>query len=899
MEAYLPSSDDEGEDEGALSCALHDAAEAGDLEVLGRLLHVLTAPLEDLDPQLVALRSGPSALNIDDRDSDRCTPLHLAIINGHLECMVALLQAGASSTIAVEGSPALHAAVVMGGLPAHRSFCLEAVPKLLTFGADPCLRDDNGRLALHWAAELGLMEVVEQLLPAYRSQTAVILERAAGRASALTAAGDADAAAALLKEAQLPPAVEVQDKQGCTPLHAAAAGGHWATLELLLKRAEHPDRAVQLASRVGQLPLHSAAQAGSLNCAALLCHAAPGSKSVRDRRDHTPADLARRRGHKELAFHLSTDSEEPPLTWREQPASAGQERQSAAQRTVILAPSACLQHLTAPEPYSRSAPELPPENVARLHVLTHPERGALRAAEFASVSWDTSDLPAKIADVLRVHDWPYLRLLQAKAAALPEAGPGSIGHLDGDTAISRGTFAAALAAAGSVCQAVDAVVTKQASNVFCAIRPPGHHAGPAGVVTCENDPHGSHGFCLLNNIAIGAAYAVNVYRHRGVRRVAILDFDVHHGNGTEACVEAVAPSVARHTFKTPWSEGVQAFPVWRPWLDADDAEHVLFASVQGYGPKHPSMPGSWVYPASGATVDSRPPQHPSDPQAADTDSGATAAVKEDPDMEFSQPPGPDVTPGGPRIINVGVPGPGGNVPLWRRSWRDKILPAVVRFKPDIIFISAGFDAHKKDDINFRYIGIAEKEYEWLTDQIVQVANLCCQGRVVSALEGGYRIQGGPVSAFSRSVAAHVRALARPHTQTWSPADAECERTKEKERAAAVAARQAALEAKQAAATAAAAAAEAAAAASTAATAAAAAAESAPDGAAPVPGDAAAEEQATPVAAGDSGEAAAAPASLEAAADPESEPPSSKRRRRGGVVDYVALNAKLEADAAHS
>lgn len=96
----------------------------------------------------------------------------------------------------------------------------------------------------------------------------------------------------------------------------------------------------------------------------------------------------------------------------------------------------------------------------------------------------------------------------------------------------------------------------------------------------------------------------------------------------------------------------------------------------------------------------------------------------------------------------------------------------MRFKPDIIFISAGFDAHKKDDINFRYIGIAEKEYEWLTDQIVQVANLCCQGRVVSALEGGYRIQGGPVSAFSRSVAAHVRALARPHTQTWSPADAE-------------------------------------------------------------------------------------------------------------------------------
>ena len=96
--------------------------------------------------------------------------------------------------------------------------------------------------------------------------------------------------------------------------------------------------------------------------------------------------------------------------------------------------------------------------------------------------------------------------------------------------------------------------------------------------------------------------------------------------------------------------------------------------------------------------------------------------------------------------------------MWRRAWRDKILPAVADFKPDFIIVSAGFDAHRKDELNYRYIGVTERDYYWLTQQIVALANTVCNGRVVSALEGGYRIQGGIVSAFSRSVAAHVRAL---------------------------------------------------------------------------------------------------------------------------------------------
>ncbi|CAN0326945.1 unnamed protein product, partial [Discosporangium mesarthrocarpum] len=113
---------------------------------------------------------------------------------------------------------------------------------------------------------------------------------------------------------------------------------------------------------------------------------------------------------------------------------------------------------------------------------------------------------------------------------------------------------------------------------------------------------------------------------------------------------------------------------------------------------------------------------------------------------------------------------------WRDVYRHEVFPRLAAFNPDLIMVSAGFDAHRKDTINMGYIGLREEDYEWVTDQLVQVANKCCQGRVVSVLEGGYRIQGGVVSAFGRSVAGHVRALLNGCTsrQEWSKADAEWE-----------------------------------------------------------------------------------------------------------------------------
>ena len=144
-----------------------------------------------------------------------------------------------------------------------------------------------------------------------------------------------------------------------------------------------------------------------------------------------------------------------------------------------------------------------------------------------------------------------------------------------------------------------------ATAAFCAVRPPGHHAGPTGVTPCANDPAGSHGFCLLNNVAIGAAYALAT--RADVARVAILDFDVHHGNGTQACVAGVVPSLARIPFATPYCDGSVSVPTYKPWSGWDDAGRVLFASVQGYGHKEPTGAAGLVYPGSGGTCDTLAP----------------------------------------------------------------------------------------------------------------------------------------------------------------------------------------------------------------------------------------------------------------------------------------------------
>lgn len=346
------------------------------------------------------------------------------------------------------------------------------------------------------------------------------------------------------------------------------------------------------------------------------------------------------------------------------------------------------------------------------------------------------------------------------ASSIPDH-PNAIANLDADTALSHWSFEAAMRAAGSVCEAVDRVVSgERIRNAFCAVRPPGHHAGPRGIVRCANDPEGgSHGFCLLNNVCIGAAYARSIYRHEGISKVAIIDFDVHHGNGTEAIVRNLVPTLEKGSVRTPFAFGELSTSVYRPWLDETDIQNVFFASTHGYGNRGYDQPG-WFYPASGKTHTSESISHPSmidNPNLSEFLLSQTWT-------RMSEETRTDCC----KIVNVGFdlpPEDEDQTARWmkqrldlRDAYRKNVFPALREFDPDLIFISAGFDAHRRDTMNFGYVGMIEEDYEWLTEQLVKISNTCCNGRVVSVLEGGYKIHGGIVSPFARSVASHVRAL---------------------------------------------------------------------------------------------------------------------------------------------
>eukprot|EP00811_Abedinium_folium_P023131 NODE_3264_length_2064_cov_2.716572.p1 GENE.NODE_3264_length_2064_cov_2.716572~~NODE_3264_length_2064_cov_2.716572.p1 ORF type:complete len:396 (-),score=95.13 NODE_3264_length_2064_cov_2.716572:582-1769(-) len=287
----------------------------------------------------------------------------------------------------------------------------------------------------------------------------------------------------------------------------------------------------------------------------------------------------------------------------------------------------------------------------------------------------------------------------------------------GDTKVTCESWRAALRACGAVITAVDLVSSGKARNAFCAVRPPGHHLGPSGACTrrdLDDDPEGSQGFCLLNNAAIGAAYARCV--HRGtIRKVAIVDFDVHHGNGTEAVVRNLRQKPMRTVApKTMFLRGVTAEitvsapPSCKPWLEPEsDAEDVFFASIH--------LCGGDFFPGTGAEC-----------------------------QELK-----------PNVINVALQLDSTSADF-RAGLRDRIIPQLLAFDPDMIFISAGFDGHEDDLIG--RCRCVEEDYVWATQQLLSVANRCCQGRVVSVLEGGYNTRAGTLSPFAQCVACHVQTL---------------------------------------------------------------------------------------------------------------------------------------------
>jgi hypothetical protein len=192
-------------------------------------------------------------------------------------------------------------------------------------------------------------------------------------------------------------------------------------------------------------------------------------------------------------------------------------------------------------------------------------------------------------------------------------------------------------------------------------------------------------------------------------------------------------------------------------------DNVFFASTHGYGPRdrqiHPgAVQGGWFYPASGKTYKSKSLSSPSDIE--------TPNLSEFLMSQTWSRLGDEYRLNCCKIIDVGLSLPAKDDSYnhglqrleLRDSYRKNVIPALLDFDPDMIFISAGFDAHRKDTMNFGYVGMIEEDYEWLTEQLVKVANTCCDGRIVSVLEGGYKIHGGIISPFARSVASHLRGL---------------------------------------------------------------------------------------------------------------------------------------------
>ncbi|WP_395017980.1 histone deacetylase family protein [Dongia sp.] len=303
--------------------------------------------------------------------------------------------------------------------------------------------------------------------------------------------------------------------------------------------------------------------------------------------------------------------------------------------TALYTHAACLQHDTGPGH---------PERIQRLGAVLQ----AVKGPEFSDVVWREAPL-AEIAQIERVHDADYVR---HALASVPEQG---WVQLDGDTVMSPGSGEAALRAAGAVAAAVGAVVRGDFNNAFCAVRPPGHHA--------ERDM--AMGFCIFNNVAIGAAEARSVH---GLSRVAVMDFDVHHGNGTQ------------HMF--------------------DHDPGLFFASTH-------QMP---LYPGTGAMGER----------------------------------------GVGNIVNAPLP-PGAGSEEFRAAMETVVLPAIESFRPELILISAGFDAHRRDPL--AALEFESEDYHWATARLCALAESCCGGRVVSTLEGGYDL-----AALGESAAAHLAAL---------------------------------------------------------------------------------------------------------------------------------------------
>ena len=291
--------------------------------------------------------------------------------------------------------------------------------------------------------------------------------------------------------------------------------------------------------------------------------------------------------------------------------------------------------------------------------------------------------------------------------------------MDVDTYINKYSYQNIYNTTGCVFEAIDLVMKKAATNAFALIRPPGHHAGYYGPV--ENTFEPSNGFCIVNNVAIGAAYAKYKYNEI-IKKIAIVDIDVHHGNGTEEIIEMLNFKNFSKPFNYEKICGVKIEDKRSiNWYDFDDSKNVLFISTHLYDKNKPDN----FYPYSGSE-------------------------------EKNTPKDSDIYPGG--IYNIPLELKKNYPYEYRNILRTKIIPRLYKFKPDIIFVSAGFDGHRMEAINQQKMLLQEHDFAYIAEQIQFVANKFCNGRLVAVLEGGYNANTGIISPFAQSVYAFTRHL---------------------------------------------------------------------------------------------------------------------------------------------
>lgn len=622
-------------------------------------------------------------------DLEGFIPYHYSLIYSKSDCVALFHSLDLNFQVPYQGFMPIHLALSSSGFPSQHPEIIKTVLTLIKSQQDVTSRDRLGRSALHLSCAAG----ISSLIP--------ILIQSGIRA-------------------------DLKDFSGKMAIHYAIENHKTECMKQLLQEGGS-DMLFCTDSR-GDKPIHLAVKCSSWECLIVLI--ALGSEEILNENnelEQTPEDIAKNCGvYEEFCS-----------------AKNGVALAKGFLSTLVITDDCCKLHAVLPPDlrfpsYLYNQQKIQPENPKRLETLLERPYGSLLAAEFNGLTWLKNISQAHISDILRVHEFSYVNSLQTCISKISENDIPV--KFDIDTMVSSESYKAALIAANCAIRAVDEVMSGKFKNCFCAVRPPGHHVGPIGAVGSEEEPGSkSTGFCLFNNIAIAAGYAKYMYRSI-VKKIAIVDFDVHHGNGTEAIVRNLTPSIITHPINSPPFLGTLEFQSYKPWLDSSDFSNVLFISSHAYGDDNFAK----FYPATG-TYNS----------------------------------GPELYPAGVLNIPLGKPTDSATFRMSNLylDYREKVFPRLIEFAPDLLLISAGFDGHGLDVINHGFFDLDEDDYHWVTESLVKIANTCCAGRIVSILEGGYSIKGGVVSALGMSVAAHVKALNCANKEVWtsSPVSADAEK----------------------------------------------------------------------------------------------------------------------------